>query len=147
MRYALLLAIAVLLGSCSKAVSLIIENRSDTWIMIVSHDQTGDHSYTLRENRSQQINWPDPDHDVTILVDGCSGTFNLDEFYSPWNEWRDVKGELSRRYAVVQGGGLQIVRPDADHVAYNGLADPPSWRTKGLTRSSEQCNGKNANGS
>jgi hypothetical protein len=143
MRYALLLAMAVLLGSCSQAVSLIIENQSGTWIILVSRDQTGDHNYNVEENRSQRINWPDPEHDIKIIVDGCTRTFNLDEYYSPWNDWRDTRGELSRRYVVNQNGGLQIVRPDASHSAYKDLSDPPSWRTKSLTHSSEHCDQKN----
>ena len=141
MRYAFLLVIAMLLGSCSKTVKLIIENQSSARVMIVSRDRAGERSYALEANMVQEINWPDPNHDITISADGCSRTFNLDQFYSPWNDWRDTNGELSRRYAVVYGGKLQIVRPDADHVAYNDLENPPAWRTKNLTHSFEQCDG------
>ena len=139
MRYVCLLAIALLLGSCSKAIKLIVENRSGTRVIMVSRDRIGERSYVLEMNSLQEINWPDPNHDITVGADGCFRKFNLDEFYSPWNDWRDSNGELSRRYVVARSGELQIVRPDADHVAYNDLTNPPAWQTKNLTRLSEQC--------
>lgn len=113
---------------------LVIENQTNAEISVVS----GDHTYPVGANKAQRVDWPDP-HIVTVSAEGCSRAFNLDEFYNPWNDWRDQNGELSRRYAVVRGGGMQIVRPDAKHVAYKDLTNAPTWQTKSLTQLSEQC--------
>jgi hypothetical protein len=139
MRHAILLIVALLLGSCSEAVMLIIENRSDAEITIVTRDGAGEYTYAVASRVKQKIDWPDPDHKVTVIAEDCSRTFDLDEFYTPWNEWREADGELSRHYAVVRGGELQIVRPDEEHIATKGLKNPPNWRVKSLKTLHKQC--------
>lgn len=141
MRHALLFVILILLGSCSEAVSLIIENRSGAGVTIISQVRTDRHTYILTASQSQEISWPDPNHYIVVRSAKCSRQFDLDEFYSPWNEWRDGNGELSRRYAVQPDGMLQILRPSNDKGAYLGLQDPPNWKTKTLVPLSEECNG------
>jgi len=79
MRLALLVGFAFALGSCSKAVSLMIDNRSETWATITSNGT----EYAVDADKTRKIPWPDPQHAIVISIDRCSRTFNLDEFYTP----------------------------------------------------------------
>jgi len=113
MRLALLIGLAFTLGSCSKAVTLMIDNQSEVGATIASNGT----EYSVDAGKAQKVAWPDPQHTIMISVDHCSRTFDLDEFYTPWNDWRYKDGELARLFAIDMHGGLKIVRPDAAHVA------------------------------
>jgi hypothetical protein len=138
MRSALLLTIALLLGSCSQAVILIVENRSGAPITVLSRDAAGDHRYMIAANRVQKVEWPAPEHRLTIIASGCARSFDLDEYYDFSHDWREADSRVSRHYAAMPGGGLRIVPPDASHAAYTNTGKATAQR-RNLTPSPGPC--------
>lgn len=76
-----------------------------------------DHEQVFRD-------WPE-NGVMTVRVGDCTRAFNLDENYSPAQEWRYSQFEIIRRYAVYGDGFVRIEMPDKAHVSSYAAAPPP----------------------
>jgi hypothetical protein len=125
------------LSSCSITVSLVFVNRTDMPVSIDTHKAVA-RLWPDTEQKFQE--WPDGGRLVSIKTDRCIRTFNLDENYSPANEWRLSTFEIVRRYAVHGDGRLRIEMPDKAHLLSQQLAaQAPHPAHLELTPVTEQC--------
>ena len=111
-------ALAVLIGasalsSCQVKVDLVVANLTNQPVNIM----LGSIRTLLPAHTEQRLrDWPD-DHRLVILTPSCARSFDLDEHYSPTNDWRYSTFDNIRRFGII---GTQIVRvmlPDRAHSA------------------------------
>lgn len=82
-RLAFLLLAPVLLGSCSRAVKLLIENKSFDDVRAAVRRGPDGESQWIRPERARWMSWPSPDHHILIEKRRCARTFDLDEGFDP----------------------------------------------------------------
>ncbi|MBW6527869.1 hypothetical protein KZ813_13565 [Sphingomonas sp. RHCKR7] len=136
---AFLLLAPVLLGSCSRAIKLLIENKSFDDVRAVVRRGPNGESQWIRPERARWMGWPSPDHHILIEKRHCARTFDLDEGFDPAETWQDENGWLSQRYFVDEAGDLNVLGPDAAHRTLWHSPTSPSPRFRKLTRLSQRC--------
>jgi hypothetical protein len=125
--------LGIALGSCSLSVSLAVENETGRPVTI-SFDKT---TVNLQPGNEHIFGeWPS-DKVVVVKTENCIRMFDLDENYSPANEWRDSRFRIVRRYTVFGDGFLRVKMPDRDHISSHPSALPP--KRLALSPISEKC--------
>ncbi len=123
--------IAATLSSCSIAVRLVVTNDSLDTISIESEEM-------VRRLKPQQVEktfeWP-VDRILIVRSASCTRSYDLDEKYTPANEWRLSWSKIERRYTVYGHGQMRIELPDKAHMW--ARAKPPE--NLALTAISERC--------
>lgn len=111
MRPILILVLALLLESCSRNISLLIDNRSGLWVTVISSDET----FQIGEGKAQVLPWPGS-RSIVVSVHGCPRRFKLDEPLDQSRHSLVRHANTVVRYVVDTQGGLSAVRSDYDEV-------------------------------
>ena len=111
------------LWSCEVKLELVVANLTSQPVnIILASTRILLPAHTERRFRD----WPD-DHRLIVLAPDCARSFNLDEHYSPANDWRYSTFDNVRRFGILDMRTVRIILPDPAHSAnrhtgFNGRA-------------------------
>jgi len=124
------------LWSCDVKVDLVIANLTNQPVNIMlASTRNLLPAHTERRFRD----WPD-DHRLVVLAPDCARSFDLDEHYSPSDEWRYSTFDIVRRFGILDTRKVQIMLPDPAHSAsHHAGFDTPASSDLDLTPSPSSC--------
>jgi hypothetical protein len=114
---------AGVLSSCQVTVDLVVANLRNRPVSIaLTSTRVLLPAHTERRFRD----WPD-DHRLVVLAPDCARSFDLDEHYSPADDWRYSTFNNVRRFGILDNRTVRIILPDPAHSAdrhagFNGRA-------------------------